>query len=93
MISLVDDKYFDRAWCAVEVSIMQTLRSSYSVRECWEHRLHQPEKDRIEGYLQRSRRTLYIDDKVTNLHLTYESDRPKVAFLVRQSKLLGRSQS
>jgi hypothetical protein len=24
--------------------------------------------------------------------LTYENDRPKVAFLVRQSKLLGRSQ-
>lgn len=63
------------------------------MHECWEHRLHQPDKNKIEGHLQRSGRTLHIDDEVSNLQLTYESDRPKVAFLVRQSKLLGRSQS
>lgn len=89
MISLVDDLYYTRAWCAVEVNLIQELIKSYHVHTWWEHILHDPAKDPFSGTLRAGdwRRPL----EISKLQLTKEKiDRPKVEFLLRQSKLLGR---
>ena len=94
VISLVDEIYPKRAWCAVELYITQTLRRSYSIHECWEHILHSTTGNRIEESLRQSpvENDLQGDEHVATLQLSYESDRPKIEFLVRQSRLLGKSQ-
>ncbi|WDK15275.1 hypothetical protein CGRA01v4_06556 [Colletotrichum graminicola] len=86
MISLVDEDYYDRGWCAVEVMMAETLRSSYSIHQWYEH-VVQPGVSRVEGVLREApdRPIGMMKDK----RLTFETDRPKVLFLERQSKLLG----
>ncbi|KIK16076.1 hypothetical protein PISMIDRAFT_637576 [Pisolithus microcarpus 441] len=83
LISLVDDAYHTRAWCSVEVMMVQTLRRSYNLHMWYEH----VPSDSDGGTLREGP----IDWQVVmkDKQLTYESDRPKVLFLERQSKLLG----
>lgn len=91
VISLVDDKYHSRAWCSVEVLMVQTLKKSYNLHLWYEHVLAQPdaieEKVGSKGIL----RDCPIDLKIAIIEkdLTFEEDRPKVLFLERQSKLLS----
>ncbi|KAK4892639.1 hypothetical protein LTR27_008915 [Elasticomyces elasticus] len=87
MISLVDDQYYERAWCAVEVLMMQTLRESYKQHEWLVHRLQSP-TDRTIGALEHGN-----DQKLkpTTLKLSYERDRLHVEFLERQNLLLGKA--
>lgn len=91
MISLVDEDYWDRAWCGVEIALMRELVRSYQVHEMWEHRLVSRDRDREQGELFRSKvgttRNQIVPDKSK---LTNEGDRPKIDFLLRQSKLLGK---
>ncbi|KAF1988652.1 hypothetical protein K402DRAFT_452852 [Aulographum hederae CBS 113979] len=92
MISLIDDEYYSRAWCSVEVMMAKTLRDSYLTHIWYEHVLHlqtssdgtSPSKS---GYLRLGPLVLEIEMK--DKLLTYETDRPKVLFLERQSKLLA----
>ncbi|KAM0519361.1 hypothetical protein ACHAPE_003532 [Trichoderma viride] len=80
MISLVDETYYERAWCAVEVMLMRAIVESYGLHQWWEDR---------DGSFKEGDTGHVLD--VGNLKLTEEkSDRPKIDFLVRQSKLLGR---
>ncbi|KAI0374046.1 hypothetical protein BV20DRAFT_1118670 [Pilatotrama ljubarskyi] len=79
VISLVDEEYYTRAWCCVEVLMVQRLRRAWGFHawyECDEkgtlHEGRQGPEIEMEGKL-----------------LSYEEDRPKVAFLERQSGLLG----
>lgn len=89
MISLVDEEYYERAWCAVEVISMRELINSYGIHEWWEHVLHSPKTNRLSGSLRRGRLDRDID--LGNLRLTKEKeDRPRIDFLIRQSKLLGK---
>jgi hypothetical protein len=89
MISLVDEEYYERAWCAVEVMLMRELIQSYHLHDWWEHVLHSPKTDRLNGFLQRGKINRSLN--VGNLKLTKEKlDRPKIDFLTRQSKLLGK---
>ena len=89
MISLVDEEYYERAWCAVEVMLMHELIDSYGVHEWWEHVLQSPQTDRLSGSLKKGSFHGNID--VGNLRLTKEKeDRPRIDFLIRQSKLLGK---
>ncbi|KAI8236305.1 hypothetical protein K4K54_003771 [Colletotrichum sp. SAR 10_86] len=85
MISLVDDQYFDRGWCAVEVMMAQTLRNAYGIS--WLEHVHQDEHEYGSGWRlgEAENRKIVMKDKL----LTYEEDRSKVLFLERQSKLLG----
>ncbi|KAI8165877.1 hypothetical protein KHU50_006981 [Colletotrichum sp. SAR 10_65] len=85
MISLVDDQYFDRGWCAVEVMMAQTLRNAYGIS--WLEHVHQDEHEYGSGWRlgEAEDRKIVMKDKL----LTYEEDRSKVLFLERQSKLLG----
>jgi hypothetical protein len=83
MISLVDDIYYERAWCAVEVMLMRALVKSYGLHQWWEH---------VDGTLRKGDVERLFD--VGNLQLTKERvDRPKIDFLIRQSKLLGRDEA
>lgn len=98
VISLVDDTYYDRAWCCVEALMVGELDrylSRRSVRRWYEHlAVATPGADQTgesegppEWTLQPARDLmLSMKDK----KLTYEQDRPKVMFLERQSSLLRR---
>lgn len=88
LISLVDQDYFSRAWCVVEVYMMHKLLP-YRRHALYKHTLQNPGTDRITGYLSESDPAFEPD--IAKLGVTYESDRPKVDFLLRQSKLLGKS--
>lgn len=88
MISLVDEEYYERAWCAVEFLLIRELINSYGIHEWWEHVLHSPQDDRHRGTLKKGRLDHNLD--FGNLRLTNEEDRPKIDFLIRQSKLLGK---
>ncbi|KAK2012320.1 hypothetical protein LZ32DRAFT_678169 [Colletotrichum eremochloae] len=85
IISLIDEDYYDRGWCAVEAMMAETLRSSYSIHQWYEH-VVQPDGSGVEGILREApdRPIGMMKDK----RLTFETDRPKVLFLERQSKLL-----
>lgn len=84
MISLVDSTYYERAWCGVEVMLIDTLATSYGVHHRLEH--VQNGVDSSLRYVDQGRAILTDQLKLTN----ETDDRPKIDFLVRQSKLIGR---
>ncbi|KAI8584143.1 hypothetical protein K450DRAFT_168516 [Umbelopsis ramanniana AG] len=85
LISLIDDTYYERAWCSVEVMMMQTLVKSYNIHLWYEH---VAEKEGVEkSYLRKGPMDMEIT--MAAKYLTYETDRPKILFLERQTKLLG----
>ncbi|KAM0322083.1 hypothetical protein ACHAQA_009712 [Verticillium albo-atrum] len=86
LIGLVDDTYYDRAWCAVEVMMLQSLRRPYGLHLWYEHKVSGVEGST--GALRAGPGDLAftIADKKLSFE---EEDRPKVTFLERQSKLLG----
>lgn len=89
MISLIDETYWTRAWCAVEVMLVTELQRAYGLHSWFEHRLRNPHADSSSGELLPGDLKRSID--VSKLQLTKEDlDRPKITFLTRQSKLLGR---
>jgi hypothetical protein len=101
VISLVDDEYYKRAWCSVEVMMVQNLKKSYNLHLWYEHVLppdQQPDhdgstdaegegNDSEQGFLREGPMDLEI--VIAEKLLSFEIDRPKVLFLERQSKLLG----
>lgn len=89
MISLVEDGFFDRGWCNVEAALVQILMRSYGRHRWYEHRLLNPQVDRISGVLRPLDREISYD--VSRLKVTLAADKPKIEFLLRQSKLLGRA--
>lgn len=103
VISLVDDEYYDRAWCSVEVLLIQTLQRAYGVHKWYEHVLLPgppgSEGEYTEGKLVDAGRPvkrwnllcpiLQKDINMAEKKLSLESDRPRVMFLERQSRLLG----
>jgi hypothetical protein len=89
VISLVDDKYHDRAWCSVEVMMVQTLKKSYNLHLWYEHVLVQPDEDRGGRKWVLREAPMDLEVVMAEKQLSFEDDRPKVLFLERQSKLLG----
>jgi hypothetical protein len=84
MISLVDEQYYDRSWCCVEVILLQTLQKAYGVHLWYEHVI-----DHIEGKEALRKGPTDTNISMINTKVTYESDRPKLLFLERQTRLLG----
>ena len=84
VISLLDNDYFDRAWCCVEAMMIQAMRSWRYMHQWYQHL--EPVDGLGNGALT-TKSSVYVQMK--NKKLTYESDRPKVMFLERQTKLLG----
>lgn len=98
VISLVDDTYYDRAWCCVEAMMVDGLdryTSRRFVRRWYEHLAVATTSTEQTGegkeptiWTLQPARDLMLNMK--DKKLTYEHDRPKVMFLERQSNLLGR---
>ncbi|PHH91525.1 hypothetical protein CDD83_128 [Cordyceps sp. RAO-2017] len=88
IVSLVDDEYYDRAWCLVEVLMAQTLRRSYGLH-LWYEQVDRPGEsgELLSGWGLREGKGREVS--IENKGVTYEEDRPKVMFLERQSRLLG----
>ncbi|KAK4124340.1 hypothetical protein N657DRAFT_680349 [Parathielavia appendiculata] len=99
VISLVDDTYYDRAWCCVEAMMIAQLRravrSKSNFHAWYEHKavagaIGQSGNgdSTTRGWtLQKAPTHPSLDMK--DKKLTYELDRPKVMFLERQSRFLG----
>jgi hypothetical protein len=83
MISLVDSHYYSRAWCAAEIMMIQTLRKSYKFhmwyQDVWEEMAQGHVLEEVAGEVE-------ID--MARKDVTFESDRPTLLFLERQTRLL-----
>jgi hypothetical protein len=84
MISLIDDKYYNRSWCCVEVKMIQTLIRAYDIH-LWYEDVYDFATE--EGYLRPGPLDLRIS--MAEKEVTYEADRPSLLFLERQTLLLG----
>jgi hypothetical protein len=84
MISLIDDHYYERSWCCVEVMMIQTLLKGYGVHIWYEHVIDDVEK---KEFLRNGPRDLVIN--MAEKKVTQEADRPKLLFLERQTRLLS----
>ncbi|KAK4125356.1 hypothetical protein N657DRAFT_570582 [Parathielavia appendiculata] len=93
LISLVDDLYYTRAWCAIEAIMIQKLKRAYDIHLWYEQVATSPPDDSMVEHEARkwSLREGPLDVEITmaDKRLTFEDDRPKVLFLERQSKLLA----
>ncbi|KAK4032423.1 Tetratricopeptide repeat protein 28 [Parachaetomium inaequale] len=96
VISLVDDLYYTRAWCAIEVVMIQKLKRAYDVHLWYEQVATgtTPSGESTADHFDAKTwflRAGPLDLEITlaEKHLTFEEDRPKVLFLERQSKLLA----
>jgi hypothetical protein len=90
VISLHDDLYYSRAWCSVEMLMVQTLKKSYGLPLWYEEIPKGEEGDDgsdIRGTLRHGPMGMKIS--LAEKHITFESDRPKVLFLEMQTRLLG----
>jgi hypothetical protein len=83
MISLIDDQYYERSWCCIEVLMMQTLRKSYNFHILFEDALDQVSGERVFRETPSDMEIVMSEKKVT-----FERDRPILLFLERQTKLL-----
>jgi hypothetical protein len=84
MISLIDDEYYNRSWCCVEVLMMQTLVKAYGIHVWYEHVVA---SENVEECLRPG--PIDMDIRMSEKHVTFESDRPKLLFLERQTRLLS----
>jgi hypothetical protein len=83
MISLVDKRYYERAWCCVEVMTIRALQRSYSAHWWFEYE-HEGEAE--QGVLRDGKLGQQLS--VASAKVSLESDRPMLSFLERQTKLL-----
>ena len=88
VISIVDDNYYDRAWCSVEVMMIQTLRKTYNIH-LWYEQIPSAIAGTWELSIGPSDFVIDIEDK----QLTFEEDKSKLRFLARQCRLLGSSRA
>jgi len=88
IVSLIDQEYYDRAWCSVEVIMAQILAKSYRLHQWYEYLPDVCDEALSDGGKLR-KAPLDLEVVMAHKRLTFETDRPKVMFLERQSKLLG----
>jgi hypothetical protein len=84
VISLIDDRYYDRSWCCIEVLMIQTLRKAYGIHLWYEHVINPVD---AKEFLRTG--PLDLEVNMAEKQVTYEHDRPKLLFLERQTNLLG----
>ena len=82
LISLIDDGYYERSWCCIEVMMIQTLRKAYGVHLWYEHVI---DPMSCEDFLREG--PLDVEINMAEKKVTYEPDRPKLSFLEQQTKL------
>ena len=84
VMSLVDDQYYKRASCSVEVLMVQMLRKSYNLHLWYEHVSVQVDENRSRGVKKWVLREGPSDLEIvmSEKELSFpEEDRPKVLFL------------
>jgi hypothetical protein len=94
IISLIEEDYYERAWCCVEALLVQVLKRSYGYHLWYESvpseakldNGFEPKGDRNESLRKPSMNRIIVP---TTAKLTIEADRPTIKFLERQAKLLG----
>lgn len=67
--------------------MMQTLLYSHGQHHWYIHKLHSPATNRVSGFLERCSTRIHADP--AQLPVSVESDRARIAFLYKQSILLG----
>ncbi|QIX00506.1 hypothetical protein AMS68_006023 [Peltaster fructicola] len=87
MISLVDDKYYDRAWCCVEALIMHALQKAFGVHLWYEYCERSGADNTRTNTLLPGPQHLQI--ALGSKLLTFEEDRSRILFLEKQSRLLS----
>ncbi|PPJ54076.1 hypothetical protein CBER1_06341 [Cercospora berteroae] len=88
VISVVDDKYYQRAWCNVEVMMIHKLRKTYGVHHWYEFAASAVlQEDGTTTGLRPGPADIRVSlkDKL----LRFEEDRAKILFLGKQCDLLG----
>ncbi|KAL8706950.1 MAG: hypothetical protein Q9225_007895 [Loekoesia sp. 1 TL-2023] len=88
VISLADDKYYDRAWCSVESLLAQTLKGPNDEHQWYEQVFQESDGEDPSGCWVFRKGPMDMNIDVAQKELTFEEDRPRVLFLERQSKLL-----
>jgi hypothetical protein len=88
---LIDDQYFERAWCCVEAMMIQSLTYNRGRIHKWYEQVPFASTELWSGgeanWALKDAGYHYIEMK--DKKLTFETDRPKVLFLSRQSNFLG----
>jgi hypothetical protein len=84
VISIIDEQYYERSWCSIEVMMIQTLRKAYALH-LWledvinpvtgQHTLREGPKD--------------LEINMAKTKVTYENDWQTLMFLQRQARLLA----
>jgi hypothetical protein len=90
VISIVDDTdYYTRAWCALEIVMIQTLEKSYQKHKWYEYAPSSasPVQDDDTQWTFRPG-PLDLEITAADKNLTVEDDRAKIVFLERQTQLL-----
>ena len=83
VISLVDEGYYTRAWCSLEVLMVQTLKKSYGLHLWYEYVYTGDNRwDLRPG-------SMDLQVSMTEKKVTMEADRAKIMFLERQVALFG----
>jgi len=88
VISLVSEDYYTRAWCTVEVMMVQTLKASYHLHEWYEQVPGDSGDAEGSGWILRPG-PMDMAISMAETKVTYEEDRAKTLFLERQARLLG----
>jgi hypothetical protein len=88
LISLVDADYYDRAWCSVEVTMIQALKRTYSLHKWFEHVHDQGRWDSHGSQWSLREGSMDASINLDRKQLRFEEDRPKIEFLARQCRLL-----
>lgn len=83
VISLVDEGYYTRAWCSLEVLMVQTLKRSYGLHLWYEH------VSTGDGKWELRPGPMNLQISMSEKKVTMEEDRPKIMFLERQVTLFG----
>ena len=88
VISLVDDSYFERAWCSVEVAFTQRLRGKNGVPLWYVDEEVRPisANSAAASHLVEAKPVECAGPDL--LKLSYETDRPTVKFLFLQASLI-----
>lgn len=85
-ISMVDDRYYSRAWCSLETKLSQALQRTYGTQLWYEYVETQFTLGRPDSMSRKD----YTDSRVnlSQRSLRFEQDRPRIMFLEQQTKLL-----
>jgi hypothetical protein len=91
LITIVDDSYWNRAWCSVEALMVQTLCRSYHHHLWYEYALTGKQRSTDpddDGWVLREG-PLDLEIDMSKKGMTWEEDREKIMFLERQARLLS----